>query len=275
MERQLAAFMAVYETRNFSQAARQLFISQPSVSVQINQLENQLGVTLFERNGRRQVQPTKAADQLYIAYQRQELEWHTTLEQIKQTAKHARTNAILGFSQTTSVELLPRIMPALLAANEYQFTIQTMNSSAILERVVNRQLAYGIIEQPMLADYVVQTEVSGDQLVLAGDPATNLWLFREPGSGVRHYTEAYLHEQGIVPEETLVVDSNQAILGLLAAGIGKTLMSREIVPAHVTTRALSSNYQRQFYLIGVDQQPNQQLAQLRDLIETALTTMTD
>lgn len=270
MERQLAAFMAVYETRNFSQAARQLFISQPSVSVQINQLENHFGVTLFERNGRRQVQPTKAADQLYVAYQRQQLEWQTTVAQIKQTAKHAKTNVTLGFSQTTSVELLPRVMPTLLAAKQYQFTIQTMNSAAILEGVVNRKLAYGVIEKPMLADYVIQTELPGDQLVLAGNPTTNLWLLREPGSGVRHYTEAYLHERGIVPEETLVVDSNQTILGLLAAGIGKTIMSREIVPEKVIKRDIGPNYQRQFYLIGVDQQPNQQLAQLRQLIEAAV-----
>ncbi|WP_162231459.1 LysR family transcriptional regulator [Secundilactobacillus paracollinoides] len=62
----MQTFMTVYETRNFSVAAKQLFISQPSVSVQINRLEQTLDMTLFVRNGRRQVQPTPAADQLYL-----------------------------------------------------------------------------------------------------------------------------------------------------------------------------------------------------------------
>ncbi|WP_156301774.1 hypothetical protein [Secundilactobacillus similis] len=75
---------------------------------------------------------------------------------------------------------------------------------------------------------------------------------------------------GASSEETLVVDSNQTILGLLAVGVGKTIMSREIVPEKVIKRDIGPNYQRQFYLIGVDQQPNQQLAQLRQLIEAAV-----
>ncbi len=65
MDKLIATFLVVYETRNFSVAARQLFISQPSVSVQINQLESRLGVTLFNRNGRRQIEPTQAAKRLY------------------------------------------------------------------------------------------------------------------------------------------------------------------------------------------------------------------
>lgn len=48
----LQTFVAVYETRSFSKAAAQRFISQPTVSVHIQQLEKELGAQLFHRNGR-------------------------------------------------------------------------------------------------------------------------------------------------------------------------------------------------------------------------------
>ena len=61
----LQTFIAVYETRSFSKAADQLFISQPSVSVHIKQLETELKTTLFDRNGRTELAPTTNARMLY------------------------------------------------------------------------------------------------------------------------------------------------------------------------------------------------------------------
>ncbi|GAX00953.1 LysR family transcriptional regulator [Secundilactobacillus silagei] len=270
MNKLLITFMAVYETRNFSLAAKQLFISQPSVSVQINQLEKQLGISLFDRSGHRQVQPTPAAVRLYSTAEQLRRTWEQGVEQLKQSVKQPKIKVTLGFSQTTSVELLPRVMQSLLADARFQFKIQTMNSESILQAVVDRRVAYGIIEKPIVADYILQTELPGDQLVLAGHPNEKLWLLREPGSGVRHYTEAYLHEQGIVPQQTLVVDSNQSIIGLLTHGIGKTLMSEGILPKKVIRQSIGEQYHRHFYLIGLDQQPNAQLASLRVVLSRVM-----
>ncbi|MCF2023302.1 LysR family transcriptional regulator, partial [Escherichia coli] len=61
----LTTFRAVYETRNFSRAAEVLFLSQPAVSNQIKQLERELNIDLFQRNGRKEMLPTKQADLLY------------------------------------------------------------------------------------------------------------------------------------------------------------------------------------------------------------------
>ncbi|GAX03194.1 LysR family transcriptional regulator [Secundilactobacillus pentosiphilus] len=270
MDKLLVTFIAVYETRNFSLAAKQLFISQPSVSVQINQLEKQLGVSLFDRSGHRQVQPTLAAAKLFSTAEQLRRTWEQGYEQLKQSAEQPQIKVVLGFSQTTSVELLPKVIKPLLADSRFQFEIQTMNSESILQAVVDRKVAYGIIEKPIVADYVLQTELPGDQLVLAGHADARLWLLREPGSGVRHYTEAYIHEQGIVPQQTLVVDSNQSIIGLLTNGIGKTLMSEGILPDQVSRQPLSSQYHRHFYLIGLDQQPNAQLADLRNVLSQVI-----
>ena len=61
----LETFKVVYETKNFSKASEILFISQPTVSAQIKQLENEFGTQLFIRSGRKEVLVTPQADILY------------------------------------------------------------------------------------------------------------------------------------------------------------------------------------------------------------------
>src|SRR5918912_1206104 len=67
--RQLAAFCAVVDRRSFSQAAEQLGVTQPAVSLQIRSLEKRLGERLLDRSGRR-VEPTEAGLRLYRSAQR-------------------------------------------------------------------------------------------------------------------------------------------------------------------------------------------------------------
>src|SRR3954470_23239585 len=67
--RQLAAFIAVVERRSFSQAAEQLGVTQPAVSLQIRSLEKRLGLQLLDRSGRR-VEPTEVGRRLYRSAQR-------------------------------------------------------------------------------------------------------------------------------------------------------------------------------------------------------------
>src|SRR6201984_1460939 len=67
--RQLAAFCTVVERRSFSQAADQLGVTQPAVSLQIRSLEKRLGQRLLDRSGRR-VEPTEAGQRLYRNAQR-------------------------------------------------------------------------------------------------------------------------------------------------------------------------------------------------------------
>src|SRR3954465_2556391 len=67
--RQLAAFCAVVERKSFSQAAEQLGVTQPAVSLQIRSLEKRLGQQLLDRSGRR-VEPTEAGRRLFRNAQR-------------------------------------------------------------------------------------------------------------------------------------------------------------------------------------------------------------
>src|SRR5918995_263531 len=67
--RQLQAFCAVVDKKSFSQAADQLGVTQPAVSLQVRALEERVGQTLPDRSGRR-VEPTEAGQRLYRSAQR-------------------------------------------------------------------------------------------------------------------------------------------------------------------------------------------------------------
>jgi DNA-binding transcriptional LysR family regulator len=107
--RHVRYFVAVAETLNFRQASKQLHVSQPSLSVQIKQLEEELGVALFRRSKRR-VEITRAGE-VFLSAAREIL---LRLQQASAAALHAESGEVgtirLGFIPTASFHILPRLL---------------------------------------------------------------------------------------------------------------------------------------------------------------------
>jgi DNA-binding transcriptional LysR family regulator len=107
--RHMRYFVAVAETLNFRQAGKQLHVSQPSLSVQIKQLEEELGVALFRRSKRR-VEITRAGE-VFLSAAREIL---LRLQQASAAALHAESGEVgtirLGFIPTASFQILPRLL---------------------------------------------------------------------------------------------------------------------------------------------------------------------
>ncbi|MGA9243327.1 MAG: LysR substrate-binding domain-containing protein [Silvibacterium sp.] len=102
-------FVAVAETLSFRQASRRLHVSQPSLSVQIKQLEDELGVSLFRRS-KRHVEIT-CAGEVFLSAAREIL---LKLQQASAAALHAESGEAgtirLGFIPTASFHILPRLV---------------------------------------------------------------------------------------------------------------------------------------------------------------------
>ena len=107
--RHLRYFVAVAETLNFRQASKQLSVSQPSLSVQIKQLEDELGVPLFRRSKRR-VEITRAGEVFLSAARDISLR----LKQASAAALRAESGEVgtirLGFIPTATFHILPRLL---------------------------------------------------------------------------------------------------------------------------------------------------------------------
>lgn len=251
MLEQLRIFTKVYEQRNFTKAAELLFISQPTLSVKIKQLEQQLNVTLFIRQGPKNSIPTEAAH-IFYDYALQTLD---TYEQtIAKMQRDERMRCTIGCSHTIAVHYFPIILPKLaMQFPMIDFSLSLRNSEQVAEAVTQHSLMIGLIEKPIDTHPLAKKTVATDELVLAGQSTSQHWLMREPSSGVRFFNELYRAEHNSTTP-LIEVDNNEMIIALLQQGFGKSILSKASLPKHIPYETLPSRYKRELYVIYHEQQ---------------------
>lgn len=251
MNTELLTFIYVYESHSFSIAAKELFVTQPTVSLRINQLEKELGTELFTRTNRHDITPTNTGKLLYKqAIQLRQL-WQTTRDEIRYADNTEQHLIRIGFSQTLAETILTDFLTqahAQFTAFDWQITVD--NSDTISKLLAQKKLDLGIIEKPILTDSsaVTRKEIATDQLVRIGKN-TGTWLIREPGSGIEHYTRLYLREADITPQHTIILNRNDRILDLVKKGIGETIVSKSMLPDHFPYQELGPHFKRSLYFL--------------------------
>ena len=244
----LQTFRVVYETRNFSQSAEILFLSQPSVSHQIKQLETELKVELFQRKGRQEMIATRQAELLYARVLNLMDDWQQTVDALaKESSQQVRCR--IAASHTFAVYCLPQLMSTLFEEfPNVVFEIDMANSHEVLEKVAKHEADIGFIEKPLTTQGILRRPILKDQLVLVGTPSSGPWLVREKTSGVYHYTKRFFEEENIT-EPTVEIKSNEVIVAMIKKGMGRSILSQRAVPKGLSYQKLSESYQRYFYFI--------------------------
>ncbi|MHA8137609.1 LysR family transcriptional regulator [Lactobacillaceae bacterium Scapto_B20] len=263
------AFRAVYENRNFSMAAKQIFASQSSVSQQIKKLENLLGDQLFTRNSRSQVTPTGLADRLYndgVSVFEQE----QALQRLLTNHHPHRIQCRIGVSNTIADVVIPNLLKTLTIPDAIKLKLTVSNSTRIADQMANHQLEFGLIEKTIVTPNIQRTAFHTDVLVHAGNFNSATWLEREDGSGVYHYTEEFFRQRNFKPVKRIQIDNNDLIVRCLAAGIGQSIISRDVLPDTVPFESLDSNFERQFFFLNRDNYPFAELMKLTNQIQNHL-----
>lgn len=233
---QLKTFLAVSRSGSVGEAARQLVVSQPSVSSALAALEREVGVDLLERHGRG-VRLT-AAGEAFVPYAAEVL---GLLEQGREAA-HEADRPARGRIRVTAVNtageyLLPPLVQAYRRVEpDAEVLLEVGNRRTVLDRVESREADVGIGGRPLGRDIDGRPFLDNELIVVGREPvelAAATWLLREEGSGTRSATAGFLAEQGIEPPEVLTLGSNGAVKQGLAIGLGVTLISR-----HAVTREL-------------------------------------
>ena len=226
--RLLEIFCRVYKLRSFSRAARDLALTQPTVSTHIKELETALGVPLFNRLAR-EVQPTEAGRVLYdhakaiVRLKREVIE--------KMAGFLTRVEGVLtvGASSVPGECLLPGLMTGFHARYPDVSTRLCITDTAdTLEALRNGDIELGVVGATVPEEDLEFELVATDSLVLAV-PATAAWknrprvslrelrelplLVREAGSGTRAVLEAALAKQDLTLENMNIA----AELGSLGA----------------------------------------------------------
>ena len=245
-DRRLQVFHAVAKHLSFTKAAEALFMTQPAVTFQIKQLEEQFNIRLFDRSQGRITLTLAGA--LALEYADRILGLSGELEmRMKESSNQAAGPLLIGASMTVGEYVLPQLIGKFKA--RFPAVVPTLfvgNSEAVQERVAERTLDLGFIEGDSHLS-TLQSEVCCEdelQVVcapshpLAKDPfalpaslTQHPYVSREAGSGTRAVIDRYLQQAGVSPESmnrVVELGSPEALKGLVATGMGFAIMSHVI-----------------------------------------------
>lgn len=148
--RTLKYFLMVAKEQNITHAARKLHMSQPPLSRQLSQLEEELGVTLFLR-GKRKIELTDEGK--YLMQQARyilDMADYTAAELSQMQQREAKGTLLIGVTETCSASILPVVLP--LFRQKYPkigYDILCENSNEICRQLEEGILDIGIIRDPL------------------------------------------------------------------------------------------------------------------------------
>jgi DNA-binding transcriptional LysR family regulator len=240
--RHLRYFVAVAEELSFNRAAQRLRISQPPLSNQIKQLEEELGVQLFERSSRG-VRMTEAGEALLDEARRIFVQLEQTTRVVQRVGHGEVGRLTLGFVPSASNEMLLSILRTFRHRYpEVELFLREMRPDRVVQRLHDQQIDAGFLYLP-LDDASLNVEcVSREPLVLALPESHRLAskprialqaLTEEPFILPARYSMPGLygqvtkacHQAGFVPRAVQKdVWLMQTIVGLVAGNIGVALV---------------------------------------------------
>ncbi|MBZ0248491.1 MAG: LysR family transcriptional regulator [Burkholderiales bacterium] len=250
-DRRLQVFHAVAKHLSFTKAAEALCMTQPAVTFQVRQLEEQFNTRLFDRaHGRIALTPAGA-----VAYAHAERILALTAElesRLRDMGGQVAGPLLIGASTTIADFLLPQILGEFKAAHPgVAPSLFAGNSETVQERLRERALDIGFIEGDTYLPALAGERLCSDELqvvcapghplagrksVAPGALVEHAYLSREQGSGTREVIDHYLERAGIEPgalHVAMEASSPEALKGLVAAGMGIAIVPRVSVEKEV------------------------------------------
>src|SRR5918912_928556 len=210
--RQLAAFCAVVERKSFSQAAEQLGVTQPAVSLQIRSLEKRLGRQLVDRSGRR-VEPTEAGRRLYRNAQRMLALEEQLVGELGGDDEGALSGRLkIGASTGPGGSVLPLLLCEFQRRHpDVRVALSVSDTQRVVDQVARRELELGVVGAARRHRAVVFEPFFRDEVVLACPPEHRFagkkvspdelrgepLILMQEGAGVRQVIEDELPDAGL------------------------------------------------------------------------------
>ena len=240
--RDLKYLVAVADTHHFGQAAERCFVSQPTLSGQIKKLEEELGVTLFERT-KRSVEMTHPGEAI-IVQARRVLEQADALQQLAQSHQDPLVGPLrMGVIPTLSPYLMPMILhPLQKQYPQIKLVLSEELTGTLLERLGKHEIDAALIATPVdnpdlesmpLFDepfWLVHPQdhplTKKKKINQADLDCTNLLLLAEGHCLAEQAMEVcHIHERAVRGDlADLRAASLETLLQMVAAGFGSTLL---------------------------------------------------
>ncbi len=242
-DRRLQVFHTVARLLSFTKAAEALHMTQPAVTFQVRQLEEQFNTRLFDRTHNR-ISLTEAGKRVY-EYAHRIFDLYSEMDNAVREMTGDISGVLMIGASTTIAEYM---LPALLGDFKKKYPdvnvqLKVSNSDGIVHMVENNVIDLGVVESPVMNKNLVVDVCRMDQLVAVVAPRHPLaeqesvrlealleypYICREEGSGTREVIAEYMQEQGIHESQvqlSMELGSPESIKGAVEAGMGVSIVS--------------------------------------------------
>lgn len=243
--RQLQVFEAIARHLSFTRAADELHLAQPTVSAQIKNLTDVIGLPLFEQVGKK-IYLTDAGRKLHRAC-RDVFSALGNFEMEAADLKGLKQGNLRLAVVTTAKYFVPRLLGAFLERYPHiDVALKVTNRARLIERMMENLDDLYVIGQPptdahfhfdpfmrnplvMIAP--TRHPLAKARLIELRQLATEPFIMREPGSGTRLAVERQFERNGLKPQIRMELGSNEAIKQVVAAGLGIAVVSAHTLVA--------------------------------------------
>ncbi|MDO9053335.1 MAG: LysR substrate-binding domain-containing protein [Gallionella sp.] len=237
--RQLKVFEAVARNLSFTRAAEELYLTQPTVSIQIKQLADIVGQPLLEQIGKRIFLTDSGRELLKVC--RDIFEGLDRFEMLMSDMKGVKKGKLRLAVITTAKYFVPRLLGVFCQRYPgIDVTLKVTNRERVLQRMAeNQDDLYVLGQPPEQMDVAFEPFLENPLIVLApgNHPLVGQknisphrlteeqFLMREPGSGIRLATEEFFAGHGLKLKVRMELGSNEAIKQAVAGGLGLAVLS--------------------------------------------------
>jgi len=251
--RQLQVFEAVARCQSYTRAARELFLTQPAVSMQIGQLETAIGLPLFEQIGKK-IYLTDAGRELQV-YGRRLAQLMGELEEVMEGFKGVKRGRLAISVATTANHFATRILADF--SKRYSglaLRLDVTNRESLLRQLQNNECDLVIMGQPpeeeglkaepflpnpLMVIASVQHPLATMRKIPLARLADETLLVRESGSGTRGAAQRFFKQHGIRIRLGMELRSSEAIKQAVEAGLGIAVVSWHTVELELQASRLA------------------------------------
>lgn len=272
--KQLETFVEIAKHKSFSKAAKELFLTQPTISTHIQNLEKELGTILINRNNKN-ISLTKAGEILY----------NHSLEILNSRKKalyslgeyQGKIEGVIEIAASSIPEsyILPQLLKSFNTSFPHvKFIISHYDSQDAIEEILNEKIQFGFVGAKIPNSQIEYIDLINDELVLITPnnysiPTNNgyidieyvkdeKFIMRKEGSGTKKLIVSELKKNNIDLNDLDIVayvESTEAIKEMVRAEVGLSIVSNKSIMDEVSFGILKSykiknlNLKRKFEFI--------------------------
>ncbi|MED4584952.1 LysR family transcriptional regulator [Brevibacillus choshinensis] len=237
---QLEYFQTLARIQHVTRAAESMSLSQPALSRSIARLEEEVGLPLFDRQGR-SIMLNRYGELLLKRVNRILKEWEDGKQELRDLVHPEHGEVSLGFLHTLGTSLIPDLIGAFRTeAPQINFSLMQNHSYSLLEHLDAGELDLCLLAEPTETKMSIQwTPLWSEELfaivpighrlavaesILLEELADESFIFLKKGYALRRTTDRLFEEIGVQPNITFEGEEAATVAGLVAAGLGVSLL---------------------------------------------------